>query len=212
MSPPERSFRLFDAKKYEEIEPVIKAIHGKTASNEQVTALINEALAIVETDDFKKNNFNKEWSATSPRTLQEALILIEYLGVLAWPGELIFYDPLSTIICVTCCPNYQEIGYSKFRVDYTESYGYVTEFTEELHDILSCPILLPSDSLDLGIYNSEMLAKITRMTAAIDPRVIIGVVDPRDRPELMKFYTDFDHLVKLANSQPNYTILYESQT
>jgi hypothetical protein len=212
MSPPERSFRLFDAKKYKEIEPVIKAIHDKTASNEQVTALINEALVIVETDDFKKNNFNKEWSATSPRTLQEALILVEYLGVLAWPGEMKIYDPLGTIICAICCPNYQEINYSDNHVDYTSYYGYVAEFTEDLHNVLDCATLLPCDSNGIGIFDPQKLVEITKIMSNIDPRVIVGTISPKYRPGLMKFYTDFNHLVKLANSQLHYTILYESQT
>jgi hypothetical protein len=206
MSPPGRSFRLFDAKKYEEIQPVVEEIYSRTASNEQAISLINKALNIVETDDFEKKNS----SMCAAKMFRETITLVEYLGLPAWPGAWRSSDPLGTIIHVICCPNYRELGYSEIFVDYTECFGLVDSFTKGLQDSLHNSTSIPSDCLDMSIYGLNALATITKIMSTIDPRVIAGSLDPRHRPMAMTFYTDLSCLIRLANSQPHYTILYES--
>jgi hypothetical protein len=207
MSPPERSFRLFDVGKCREIRPAVEAIHNRTASNEQAITLINKALSIVETDEFQKNNVN---SPDIPRMFQETITLIEYSGVSSLPERWYGYDVLAMIICVICCPNFQELGYSDFHVDYTESYGYVDYCNDGLSVALEHTIGIPSNTHNIRIYDSEQLAKITQIVSGIDPKIIVDLPYPRDRAEVMKFYTDFIQLVKITNSLSQHTIFYET--
>jgi hypothetical protein len=219
MSPPARFFRLFDTMEYKRIEHVLKGINDRTASSEQIVELINRALEVAETDEFKNNNYNPNGIALSSYVLREMLNLINAFGVSMWPGEMICCDPLGTIVRLICCPGYRETSrlmkYSNTNVDYTEFCGYTYSFTEELHNALdlnyNSGFIYSDIPHSMKIFDSQKLTIVTKLISAVDLSKIACNLTSEERTEVIDFYEDLKCLVGMANSQPYYSILDETE-
>jgi hypothetical protein len=109
MSAPEYYLRLFDVKKYREIQPIIEGILRHDAKAEQVISLIKAAQQVVQTDDFKKYNSDLFVDSSNWHLCSE-LEMIENNGILAWFKEIKrgkYINSLEPIINRICCPKYQ---------------------------------------------------------------------------------------------------------
>jgi hypothetical protein len=109
MSAPEYYLRLFDVKKYREIQPIIEGILRHNAKAEQVISLIKAAQQVVQTDDFKKYNSDSFVDSSNWHLCSE-LEMIENNGILAWFKEIErggYINALEPIVHYICCPKYQ---------------------------------------------------------------------------------------------------------
>jgi hypothetical protein len=121
--------------------------------------------------------------------------------------------------------------------DYTDISGHMSVFNEEFRDILDVyeysiyPLeIIPSDTR-MGVFNKEQLAKIQLI---VSKNIVTlshkkydylkkiykesggrlggnpaNMADVRSHINLWIFHTELDNVLKLANSQPHYTVLNE---
>jgi flagellin-specific chaperone FliS len=184
MSPPDRYLRLFDLKKYREIQPITEGINQRDVDTEQAISLINRAVSVVKTENFKKYNDKNKINFVTTE-LQEGLDILQE-GRLS--EQSAWYDchnhggdKLNTIITLICCPSYQSSEYSKQTSDatlsYLDYYGYLNSFNKDLYNILeinrcsidSIPLLesLPSDSgnADTWIFDRQGFIELNQIVS-----------------------------------------------
>jgi hypothetical protein len=109
MSLPEYYLRLFDVKKYREIQPIIENIVRRDAKADRVISLIKAAQQVVQTDDFKK--YNSESLINSRNSnFREYLEMLKHSDISVWFKELDlrnYINTLEPIVLSICCPKYQ---------------------------------------------------------------------------------------------------------
>jgi hypothetical protein len=236
MSSPEYYLRLFDLKKYREIQPIIEDIVRRDVTADRVISLIKAAQQVVQTDDFKK--YNSESVVDSDNSLFcEYLKMIERDGILAWFEELDlrnYINTLEPIVLSICCPKYQfstedlqgeEL--SGTSINYYYLIGQSDIYDLELRELLefnnSIIERFPYDSYDcseMGVfYNRQYLEELNRAVSEdIDLLSRSDVNLDRYSPQYhasviadhLKIYDDFNFLLKLANLSEDYTLLRQS--
>jgi hypothetical protein len=234
MSGPMREFKLFDVQKYREIQATVQGIANKSASADQAISLIDQALLVTKTASFQK--YNDPTRDDSQDALQEMRAILQVEGLLRWPHMECYDLISMIISFICCphyqeptSRNSDEIKViSDTFTDYSEAWRYTELFSKELYDMLNAPEYLieqlPSDGDWIGIFNSQELVRMTELVSKDMPRLSLEFPEPPDgkdvddkdypgwidysvnRSRLIKFYTEFELLLKLANSQPHHTI------
>jgi hypothetical protein len=233
MSAPERYLRLFDVKKYREIQPVIEGIVRHDVEAEQVISLIKTAQQVVQTDDFKKYNSDSFVDSGNSRLCSE-LEMIESNGILAWFEEIKrgnYINALYPIVHYICCPKYQ------FRTEdlpeeeisgTTIDCSYIT-WRSPIDNLELIKLINPRNHVvekftfdsydDTLLYDRQCLAKFAQAVIKdVDTLSRSDVNLDKYHPEQrritiayhLKFYDDFNLLLELANLSEDYTLLCEN--
>jgi hypothetical protein len=112
MSPTPYFFRIFDLKKYREIEPIINGILDTSVDAAQLKVLLKEANNIIESDEFKK--YNDKSMRHEYEIFQLMISLIDENKFEEWKGTK--YEPMDDyypenfalyLLQVLCCPKFQ---------------------------------------------------------------------------------------------------------
>jgi hypothetical protein len=236
MSSPEYYLRLFDVKKYREIQPIIENIVRRDVKAEQVISLIKAAQQVVQTDDFKK--YNSESLVDSDNSsFSEYLKMLDNNDISVWFEELDrgnYINTLEPIVLSICCPKYQfstedlrceKLSGTSINYYYLigQSYIYDLELRELLNFNNSIIERFPYDSYDCSeigmFYNRQYLEELNRAVSEdIDALSRSDVNLDRYSPQYhasviadhLKIYDDFNFLLKLANLSEDYTLLRQS--
>ena len=226
MSAPECYLRLFDIKKYREIQPIIEGIINRDIAVKQVISLFEAAREVVYTDDFKK--YNPDWIYEDDyKSLGDELEILKNNDISIWYAELDRYNYFDTLESITeyiCCPKYQfdledrqpeEI--SGTTVDCSHFlWNYQIYYSELEHSLRSSSDRIEGFSFDDGdrpfFYDQKCLTEFTQ--AAIEDVDTISRLDTNTNeydPEIiekhLKFYDELNFLLELANFSENYTLL-----
>lgn len=234
MSGPMREFKLFDVQKYREIQSTVQGIANKSASAEQAISLIDQALLVTETASFQK--YNDPDRDDSQDALREMRGILQAEGLSGWHRIKYCDLLSIMIYFICCPHYQEPMSrnsdkmqvISDTSVDYSEAWRYTESFSSKLHNILDTPEYLieqlPSDGDWTGIFNLSELAEITKLVSEDIPRLYLKFPEPPDgqtiddkdypdwiryvikRNRLIDFYTSFQPLLELANSQSHYTI------
>jgi hypothetical protein len=237
MSAPEYYLRLFDVKKYREIQPIIEGIVRRDAKAEQVISLIKAAQQIVQTDDYKK--YNPDWFVNSDnRSFCSELEMIENNGILAWFKELErreYINALEPIVQSICCPKYQfktqdlpKEEISGTTIDYSYLIWQSDIYDLELRELLiSNSNLIEIFPFHFYYTSSERTFFYERQYLTELTRIVNEDIDALSRSDLnldryspqyhasviadhLKIYDDFKFLLELANLSEDYTLLYQN--
>ena len=227
MSAPECYLRLFDIKKYREIQPIIEGIINRDIAVKQVISLFEAAREVVYTDDFKK--YNPDWIYEDDyKSLGDELEILKNNDISIWYAELDRYNYFDTLESITeyiCCPKYQfdledrqpeEI--SGTTVDCSHFlWNYQIYYSELEHSLRFSDDRVEEFSFSSGtdgmyFYDRQYLTEFTQ--AAIEDVDKISQLDTNtteyDREIIekhLKFYNEFNFLLELANLLGNYTLL-----
>jgi hypothetical protein len=227
MDMPARQLRLFDIKRYREIQPTIEGIAKRSASAEQVISSLEAALDVAKSEDFSQHN-----SPNDPKictaTFQDILDIVQISGVSKWFAMLdqkIYggVDILQELFLFICCPKFQRSRYeapviSGTTVEYEDFYYgfelcdlYLLEMLSFSYPSEKLPVEMKGEGIASGIFSQQQLELITEITT--EDTIILSEVEcsSKDNQErklnYLEFYKNFNHLLKLANSHSEYTIL-----
>jgi hypothetical protein len=223
MNPCERYLRLFDLKKYREIQPVIDSIASRNVDCQQVIPLVREAMKVVESDDFEKYN-DPDMKEVCDEEFGELLEVLGKEELLSWiDTNSCNIQTLRRLIFLICCPRFREVLFH--GMDSGTTIGYI--------DILNEVEICPLDSLDwlgvfdsieeipvgdeetaLYIYSRKQLIKIDKVVSQdiITLSELGGSLSKEfsdKRLAFLGFYNGFKKMIDLATHDPNYTILNE---
>jgi hypothetical protein len=255
MSAPYHYLRLFNLKEYREIQPILEGIKEGNVDLERAVHLVERAFAVLETDEFKKYNNKKHYYDSYTEELQDALDVLRKPRLSEWSFLEGCYTSEKTtlIIDLLCCPKYQSYWDNKpddsdTTIDYSDYYGLISYFNEELSDYIhfslgEYPESLPSDRNDSVqlIFSSQQLNKINELLSSdlatlSDPNNIlykvktgqvfwrfdffskppqsqdleqgeVAIPAPESRATLINIYSKLAHLLDLARSNPDFTIV-----
>jgi hypothetical protein len=177
MSPLPYFFRVFDLKKYREIEPVINGMLDSSVDATQLKVLLKEANSIIEGDDFKK--YNDEFTRCEYDIFQLMINLIDENKFEEWKSTK--YDSLDEyypervaahLLEVLCCPRFQsfcskDVPQSETTFEYisfTDSFYSPYSPGTDIYDILE---QTGTESLPfkrgLYVFNRSQLAKFVKI-------------------------------------------------
>ncbi len=235
MQLPEKVLKLFDVRKYREIQPIIEGIAQRSASAEQVIYLLKAAISVTETDDFKKYNDFDDVESYAEQ-LQEIVEIIQTSNISTWfemLNQKKYYgiDILYTLFSFICCPRYQETAFgttdvSDTMIKYGSVYFYYSKWDLKLFKMLdpsslvgnlpveNLPVEMKDEGFIFNIFSQQQLALITE--AAEKDTLILSQIDHeldendmQSKQKFLDFYNCFNHLLSLANSRPEYTLFNE---
>ena len=235
MQLPEKILKLFDVRKYREIQPIIEGIAQRSASAEQVICLLEAAISATETDDFKKYNDFDDVEGYAEK-LQKIVEIIQKSNISTWfemLNQKKYYgiDILYTLFSFICCPRYQETAFditdvSDTMIKYGSVYFCYSKRDLNLFRLLdpsslvgrasveSLPVEMKDEGFIFNIFSQQQLALITE--AAKEDILILSQKDHdldendmQSRQKFLEFYNCFNHLLSLANSRPEYTLFNE---
>jgi hypothetical protein len=174
MSPPDRYLRIFDVKKYREIQPIVEGLDNQDVDPQQALALIQEVTNIVKGSEFQRYS--------NPNSIHDYLYYFQNGSNLIKENRLSEWDEeknhggsiINSIISCFCCPKYQYSDLSVPEVsgtmiDYTDVYGIFHRFDNKILDTLDfrskdCPLeRLPGDTW-AGVFDPEKLSILTNIT------------------------------------------------
>ena len=229
MSAPECYLRLFDVKKYREIQPIIEGIINRDIAVEQVISLFEAAREVVYTDDFKK--YNPDWIYEDDyKSLGDELEMLENNDISIWYAEIDRYNYFDTLKSITkriCCPKYQSdpedrqpeeisgttVDCSHFLWNYQIYYSELEHSLRRINNRIE-EFSFESGSDGIYFYDRQCLTEFTQ--AAIEDVDTISRLDTNANeydPEIikkhLKFYDEFNFLLELANLSETYTLLRE---
>jgi hypothetical protein len=234
MKNPPRYLRLFDMKKYREIQPIIESIDRRDADAEDVISLLQAAKEVAETNDFIIYN-DPDQGDGYPEEMQKRIDLIQEFGIAAWfdsldRGEHFGSDVIVQIYSYICCPKYQESAYgdlaiSDMTVEYEMIYyglGICDLYLPGLLNSKSLPVeILPKDMKDqcdvFSIISRDQFSELTE-AAEIDAFNLLQLDCEsnsymiRIRDKCLGIYKRFIHLLNVANSHTDYMLSMEEQT
>jgi hypothetical protein len=171
MSVSERYVRLFDLAKYREIQPITDGIKEKSADPKKVIELLERAMDIVQSSEFKKHNGR---DGVFIIDLEEGLEITQEGSLMNWlpPRGL---DKLNAIILSICCPRYQAFPeYKEYKeadagtaINYAGCYSHLDCFNRDLYEMLANgrAELLPNDIDETAewIFTRQELAELSVM-------------------------------------------------
>jgi hypothetical protein len=227
MSTIECRLMLFDVNKYREIQPVIEGIINRDIAIDRVVSLFEAARKVVCTDDFKK--YNPDWIYEDEyKDLGDDLEMLRNNDISIWYAELDrynYFDTLESITQYICCPKYQfnpknrqpeeisgtTVDCSHFLWNYQIYYSELEHSLRFSNDRIE-KISFRSGSDGIYFYDRKCLTEFTQ--AAIEDIDTISRLDtntneydPGIIEKHLKFYDEFNFLLKLANISENYTLL-----
>jgi hypothetical protein len=227
-----RYLRLFDLEKYREIQPIIEGIAKRDAEleAEQVISLVKTAASVLQTEDFKEYN-DEECLEDNTLEMDEILSSIEEGDILKMFAFLdkrkktCVYDALRIMVFLICCPKYQEEvagrepkQNSGTTIEYSDIYCW-RNHSENLNvfRMLEYPGVdsrnekIPIESDGTGDFVSILSQpQIEELQQVLVPDILMLLkfdISPDMQEEYLKFYDDFNFLLKLANVQDEYTIV-----
>jgi hypothetical protein len=171
MSVSERYVRLFDLAKYREIQPITDGIKEKSADPKKVIGLLEKAMNIVQSSEFKKHNGS---DGVLIIDLEEGLEIMQEGSLMNWlpPRGL---DKLNAIILSICCPRYQAFPQYKeskeadarTAINYAGCYPHLYHVNRDLYEMLANgrAELLPNDIDESAewIFTRQELAELAAM-------------------------------------------------
>jgi hypothetical protein len=146
MSPDPYFFRIFNLKKYREIEPAIIDILNSNVDAERLKVLLKEAINIIESDEFKK--YNDKSMRFDYDVFQSMMNLIDENRFKEWTDkkddEWEEYYPENValhLVEILCCPKYQlhysdDLPQSEMTLEYMYGIGAFYSFEKDIHSIL----------------------------------------------------------------------------
>jgi hypothetical protein len=225
-----RCIRLFDIRKYREIQHIVEGIARRDASAKDVIYLLKAAKEVTESSDFIMYNDPDQDEGYSEE-MQERIDLIQDFGIITWYNALDRrdyggYDAVCQIYSYLCCPKYQMSAYldlaiSDMTVEYEMIYRgyYICDLY--LPNLLSSDFSTveklprgPHSDYILSIFSREQFPEIIR-AAEIDILNLSQsdcnsndhMIETRD--ECLNIYKRFNYLLDVVNSNPNYTFFME---
>jgi hypothetical protein len=227
MQNPIRYLRLFDEKKYREIQPIIEGIVKRNADAEQVIFLLEAVKGITQTDDFRKYH-DPEDADSYAEKFQSIQNIIMTSGISVWfdmldRKEYHGIDILPELFSMICCPTYQWSTFERSDISGTTiEYGNIyygfrvcdldsLEMFSFHYPIERLPVEMKGEGTVIGIFNQKQLASLTK--AATDDTSTLSQLkcsideDQDRRLEYLDFHNSLNYLLRLANSRPEYTIL-----
>jgi hypothetical protein len=171
MSASERYIRLFDLAKYREIQPITDGIKEKSADLKEVIGLLEKAINIVQSSEFKKHNGR---DGVLIIDLEEGLEITQEGSLINWlpPRGL---DKLNAIILSICCPRYQAFPeYKEYKeadagtaINYAVCYSHLDCFNRDLYEMLTNgrAEVLPNDINETAewVFTRQELAELAVM-------------------------------------------------
>jgi hypothetical protein len=167
-------FRIFDLKKYREIEPVIIDILNSSVDAERLEVLLKEAINIIESDEFKK--YNDKSMRFDFDVFQSMINLINENRFEEWTDKKDdkwdeFYPENVAIhlVEILCCPKYQlyysdNLPQSEMTLEYMYGVGAFYSFEKDIFSILR---ETGTESLPfkrgLCFFNPRQLAKFSKI-------------------------------------------------
>lgn len=227
MDMPARQLRLFDIKKYREIQPTIEGIAKRSASAEQVISSLEAALDVAKSEDFRNHN-----SPNDPKiytaTFQDILDIVQKSGVSKWFAMLdqkIYggVDILQELFLFICCPKFQRSTdeapvISDTTIEYEDFYYglelcdlYLLEMLSFSYPGEKLPVEMKGEGIASSVFSQQQLKLLTEVAA--EDTIVLSELecssneDRKRKKNYLKFYKSFNHLLKLANSRSVYTIL-----
>jgi hypothetical protein len=227
MQNPTRYLRLFDIKKYREIQPIIEGIVKRSAEDEQVVSLLEAVIDIAKGNDFRQYN-DPEDPDTYVRYFQRVLGVIKTSGIVTLFDMLnqeddAGFDVVQELYSFICCPKYQVSTYdqpviSGTSIEYGDTYYGFRVCDLDLHEMLSfyypserLPIEMKGEGFVVSVFDQQQLATLTRVavkdTSNLRQLSCDSDEDEKRKLEYLEFYTSFNYLLRLANLCPEYSIL-----
>ncbi len=217
MSPNPYFFMLFDLKRYREIEPVINDVLNQSVNADKLKPLLQEAVNIIESDEFKK--YNDKSTKDEFWAFQSMINLINEGRFIEWIEKE--YDEINEeypeniafdLITILCCPKYQlfcyeELPQSETTIDYI--YTMDSFFGDDIYSILEKTGVekLPYKR-GACFFNTRQLAKFSKIISddyelLRDPEN--SFEDLERQLKMVDFYERIINLLKLTS--PSLTIL-----
>jgi hypothetical protein len=224
VNPCERYLRLFNLKKYREIQPVIDSIAYRNVDCQQVIPLVEAAWEISKLDDFVKYN-DPDMREVHDEDFGDLLKVLQKEELLSWlDAKSNRIQALRNVVFLICCPKYRESLFD--GEDAGTTIGYIDTITE----IQVCPLnsldwigildsieRIPVGDVEtsLHIYSRKQLMEMDRdvsldlfTLSQLDEGSSKGYSDKR--LAFLEFYNDFKKIINLAMCNPDYTILNEN--
>ncbi len=224
MNPCERYLRLFDLKKYREIQPVIDSIAYRNMDCQQVIPLVEAAWEISKLDEFVKYN-DPDMREVCDEEFGKLLQVLQKKELLSWiDAHSSCLDALHRIVFLICCPKYRELLFD--GEDAGTTIGYIDIITK----IQICPlnsldwigildsierIPIGDEETSLHIYSRKQLIEMDKDVS--HDLLILSQLDEGFSKEyadkrfvFLTFYNDFKEMIDLAMHNPYYTIFNEN--
>jgi hypothetical protein len=227
MNPCKRYLRLFDLKKYREIQPVIDSIANRNVDCQQVIPLVEAAIDLVNVGDFEKYN-DLDMKEIYTEDLQDVLTILREGKLLSWIDTKEYSkEKIYRLILLICCPKYQIMEY--FDID---SSGTTIEYEDVCYGPKICSLkffdmLDSSDSnkifevvsiesaeIRLSIFSRNQLTEIDKMIS--QDIATLSQLDNNlseshsiKRLSYLEFFNDFKELIGFTNLSSDYTIIDE---
>jgi hypothetical protein len=224
--------RLFDLEKYREIQPTIEGIAKRDIKLEveQVISLVKAAASVLQTEDFKEYN-DEECLEDNILEMDEILGSIEegdiskMFAFLDKRKNPCVYDALRIMVFLICCPKYQEevAGHepkqnSGTTIEYSDIFWWRNHSSNlNIFRMLEYPGVdsrneeIPIESNETGNFVSILSQpQIEELQQTLVPDILMLLkfdISPDMQEEYLKFYDDFNFLLRLANARDEYTIV-----
>jgi hypothetical protein len=221
MDPGSHWLILFDLKKYRGIQPLIESVANRSIDYQQMILLVEEAIKIVEHDDFENYN-DPDGRECFLEDFQEMLDVLQKKEFLSWFDERQNFYILRDVVFLICCPDFQELpahneesgtsvgcedilyGSKICELDFIEvSYGF------ESGEMISAL----SDDTKIRILNQKQIAEIDKsihqdiITLTRLENTLLNERHSVLRGIYLKFYLNLKSLINRVKSNNNYTLL-----
>jgi hypothetical protein len=170
-------FRLFDVKKYKQLEPVLAKLLNKTIASNDLAILLKEGVSVAESDDFKKYNDISD-TRYFVEAFSEILELIDANDFLKWVNtesyELTDQEPKSLfgyLVVLLCCPKFQWFSSDKLpitetTIKYSECLGHFYSCGQNMYSMLN---EIGTENLlgdtELMMFNLQQLKRLNTVIA-----------------------------------------------
>jgi hypothetical protein len=224
MNPCERYLRLFDLKKYREIQPVIDSIAYRNVDCMQVIPLVKAAWEISKLDEFVKYN-DSDMREVHDEEFGELLQVLRKKELLSWlDAKSNRIQTLRNVVFLICCPKYRESLFDGEDVGTTIGYIEILN-KDEIYPLYSLDWIGLLDSIEripvgdvetsVHIYSRKQLVEMDRDVSR--DLLTLSQLDEGSSEEysdkrlsFLAFYNDFKKMTDLAMCNPDYTILNQN--
>jgi hypothetical protein len=215
--------RLFDLKKYRNIQSIIESVANQSMDYQQVILLVKEAIKIVKHNDFEKYNDPDERECFL-EDLQEILDVLQKKEFFSWFDDERNTYILRNVALLICCPDFQESSTyneeSGTRIDYEDVlYGSKIcelDFIEVSENFESGEIIsVLSNETKIQILSQKQITEIDKsihrdtITLIKLENSLLSERHSLLREIYLKFYFNLKNLIDRVKSNNNYTLLNE---
>ncbi len=220
MNPCERYLRLFDLKKYREIQPIIDSIAYRNVDCQQVIPLVEAAWAISKLDDFVKYN-DPDMREVHDEEFGKLLKVLKTEELLSWLDASAYrIQILRNVVFLICCPKYRELLFDG------EDAGTTIGYIDIINEVEICPldsldwlvnldlieeILVGDDETALYVYSRKQIIEMNKQVSqdilALSQLGGLSKEYSDKKLTFQAFYNDFKKMIDFAMCNPDYTIL-----